>query len=115
MFSILLRVVEGTGNAMFYTASYTLLTHLYIERKGMIVVGGIILHQLLKQLFEIDPFTLRLSQLENISTSLRCHGENTLKIITRVLLRSSTSKWGYRLCSIDVEWQGLVSVVSPSN
>jgi len=44
MFSILLRVVEGTGNAMFYTASYTLLTHLYIERKGMIVVGGIIIN-----------------------------------------------------------------------
>jgi len=53
MFSILLRVVEGTGNAMFYTASYTLLTHLYIEKKGMIVVRGIILHQLLNSCLKL--------------------------------------------------------------
>ena len=57
IFSFLLRAVEGIGNAMFYTASYTLLTHLYLERKGMIVVGGIICHQKIHQLFKTDPFT----------------------------------------------------------
>ena len=38
VFSFLLRTTEGIGTAMFNTASYTLLTHLYAKNKGMIVV-----------------------------------------------------------------------------
>jgi len=39
MFSLLLRVVEGIGTAMFYTASYTLLLQLYQLKRGTIVVS----------------------------------------------------------------------------
>jgi len=39
VFSFLLRTTEGIGTAMFSTATYTLLTHLYAENKGMIVVS----------------------------------------------------------------------------
>ena len=39
VFSFLLRIVEGIGTAMFSTASFTLLTQLYSERKGAIVVS----------------------------------------------------------------------------
>ena len=38
-FSFLLRVVEGVGTAMFSTASYTLLTQMYSEKKGTLVVS----------------------------------------------------------------------------
>ena len=38
-FSFLLRIVEGVGNAMFSTASYTLLTQMYSEKKGTAVVS----------------------------------------------------------------------------
>ena len=39
VFSFLLRIVEGIGTAMYSTASFTLLTQLYSERKGAIVVS----------------------------------------------------------------------------
>ena len=39
VFSFLLRVVEGTGTAMYTTVSYTLLTQFYPEKKGTIVVS----------------------------------------------------------------------------
>ena len=39
VFSFLLRTVEGVGNAMFSTASYTLLTQMYAEKKGTAVVS----------------------------------------------------------------------------
>jgi len=38
-FSFLLRTTEGIGTAMFNTASYKLLTHLYPDKKGTIVVS----------------------------------------------------------------------------
>jgi len=38
-FSLLLRVVEGIGTAMFYTASYTLLLQLYQQKRGTVVVS----------------------------------------------------------------------------
>ena len=38
VFSFLLRVMEGTGTAMFTTVSYALLTQFYPEKKGTIVV-----------------------------------------------------------------------------
>ena len=37
-FSLLLRLVEGTGTAMFYTASYSLVLQLYKEKRATIVV-----------------------------------------------------------------------------
>lgn len=39
VFSFLLRVVEGTGTAMYTTVSYTLLTQFYPEKKDTIVVS----------------------------------------------------------------------------
>lgn len=39
MFSLLLRVVEGIGTAMFYTASYTFLLQLYQKKRGTVVVS----------------------------------------------------------------------------
>ena len=39
-FSFLLRIVEGVGTAMYSTASYTLLTQMYSEKKGTLVVSG---------------------------------------------------------------------------
>jgi len=36
-FSLVLRMVEGIGTAMYSTASYTLLTQLYPDKKGTIV------------------------------------------------------------------------------
>lgn len=47
IFSILLRMVEGAGTAMYSTASYTLLTLLYPNRKGTTVVSGSINYQTL--------------------------------------------------------------------
>jgi len=41
-FSFILRTVEGVGTAMYGTASYALLTRLFSERKGMIVVSQFI-------------------------------------------------------------------------
>ena len=41
VFSFLLRVVDGTGTAMFMTVSYTLLTQSYPEKRGTIVVSDI--------------------------------------------------------------------------
>ena len=41
VFSFLLRVVDGTGTAMFMTVSYTLLTQSYPEKKGTIVVSDL--------------------------------------------------------------------------
>ena len=38
-FSFILRAVEGVGTAMYSTASYALLTQLFSEHKGMIVVS----------------------------------------------------------------------------
>ena len=38
-FSFIFRAVEGIGTAMYSTASYTLLTQLFSEHKGMIVVS----------------------------------------------------------------------------
>ena len=38
-FSLLLRMVEGVGTAMYSTASYTLLTQLFPDKKGTIVVS----------------------------------------------------------------------------
>jgi len=38
-FSFILRTVEGVGTAMYGTASYALLTRLFSERKGLIVVS----------------------------------------------------------------------------
>ena len=38
-FSFLLRIVEGVGTAMYSTASYTLLTQMYSEKKGTLVVS----------------------------------------------------------------------------
>lgn len=38
-FSLVLRMVEGIGTAMYSTASYTLLTQLYPDKKGTIVVS----------------------------------------------------------------------------
>ena len=38
-FSLVLRMVEGIGTAMYSTASYTLLTQLYPNKKGTIVVS----------------------------------------------------------------------------
>ena len=38
-FSFVLRAVEGIGTAMYSTASYVLLTQLFSEQKGMIVVS----------------------------------------------------------------------------
>ena len=39
VFSFLLRVMEGTGTAMYTTVSYTLLTQFYPEKKGTVVVS----------------------------------------------------------------------------
>jgi len=36
-FSFLLRMVEGIGSAMFFTASYTLVIQLYREKRGTVV------------------------------------------------------------------------------
>ena len=41
VFSFLLRVVDGTGTAMFMAVSYTLLTQSYPEKKGTIVVSDL--------------------------------------------------------------------------
>jgi len=41
-FSFVLRAVEGVGTAMYSTASYALLTRLFSEHKGMIVVSQLI-------------------------------------------------------------------------
>jgi len=41
-FSFILRAVEGVGTAMYSTASYALLTQLFSEHKGMIVVSQLI-------------------------------------------------------------------------
>lgn len=41
VFSFLLRIVDGTGTAMFMTVSYTLLTQSYPEKKGTIVVSDL--------------------------------------------------------------------------
>jgi len=41
-FSFILRTVEGVGTAMYSTASYALLTQLFSEHKGMIVVSQLI-------------------------------------------------------------------------
>ena len=38
-FSFLLRMVEGIGSAMFFTASYTLVIQLYQEKRGTVVVS----------------------------------------------------------------------------
>ena len=38
-FSFLLKVVEGVGLAMFSTASLTVLTQLFIQRKGTLAVS----------------------------------------------------------------------------
>jgi len=38
-FSFLLRMVEGIGSAMFYTASYTLVIQLYQKKRGTVVVN----------------------------------------------------------------------------
>lgn len=40
VFSFLLRIVEGTGTAMYTTVSYAMLTRFYPEKKGTIVVSG---------------------------------------------------------------------------
>ena len=37
-FSLLLKVAEGIGYAMYATASLTLLTQLYLQRKGTLAV-----------------------------------------------------------------------------
>ena len=39
MFSFLLKLVEGIGLTMFFTASMTLLTQLYLDRKGTYAVS----------------------------------------------------------------------------
>ena len=39
VFSFLLRTVEGIGTAMYTTVSYTLLTQLYPDKKGTVVVS----------------------------------------------------------------------------
>ena len=39
VFSFLLRTVEGIGTAMYTTVSYTVLTQLYPNKKGTIVVS----------------------------------------------------------------------------
>jgi len=41
-FSFILRAVVGVGTAMYSTASYALLTQLFSEHKGMIVVSQLI-------------------------------------------------------------------------
>ena len=41
-FSFLLRIVEGTGTAMYATASYTQLTTFYPEKKATIIVSCIL-------------------------------------------------------------------------
>ena len=40
VFSFLLRIVEGTGTAMYTTVSYAMLTQFYPEKKGTIIVSG---------------------------------------------------------------------------
>ena len=44
VFSFLLRVVEGTGTAMYTTVSYTLLTQFYPEKKGTVVVSDFVVN-----------------------------------------------------------------------
>ena len=39
VFSFLLRTVEGVGTAMYTTVSYTVLTQLFPDKKGTIVVS----------------------------------------------------------------------------
>ena len=41
VFSFLLRAVEGIGTAMYTTVSYTVLTQLYPEKKGTVVVSAL--------------------------------------------------------------------------
>ena len=42
LFSFLLKIVEGIGLAMFSTASMTLLTQLYLQRKGTLAVRVVV-------------------------------------------------------------------------
>jgi len=46
-FSFLLKLVEGIGLAMFSTASVTLLTQLYLQRKGTLAVRVVVIVLLL--------------------------------------------------------------------
>ena len=39
VFSFLLEMVEGIGTAMYRTATFTLLTQLYPDRKGLVAVS----------------------------------------------------------------------------
>ena len=39
VFSFLLRTVEGIGTAMYTTVSYTVLTQLYPDKKGTVIVS----------------------------------------------------------------------------
>ena len=48
-FSLLLKVVEGIGLVMFTTASLTMLTQLYLERKGTLVVSILAIVSLLSK------------------------------------------------------------------
>ena len=39
VFSFLLEMVEGIGTAMYSTATFTLLTQLYPDKKGVVIVS----------------------------------------------------------------------------
>ena len=55
VFSLLLKAVEAIGVTMFITASYTLLTGLYLDRKGTLVVSILAIALLLfKQHIHLD-------------------------------------------------------------
>ena len=51
VFSFLLRVMEGTGTAMYTTVSYTLLAQFYREKKGTTVVSDFIVGNIRNQHF----------------------------------------------------------------
>ena len=55
-FSFLLRIVEGVGTAMFYTASYTYLTTQYPKKKGLVVVSDL-MFVAIDLLFRSEPST----------------------------------------------------------
>ena len=71
VFSFLLRMVEGVGTGMFTTVSYTILTQLYPDKKGTVIVSEATAPSLIP-LLSPNLFKVTLDEYRDITLSTTC-------------------------------------------
>ena len=71
VFSFLLRMVEGVGTGMFTTVSYTILTQLYPDKKGTVIVSKTTAPSLIPLLYP-SLFKVTLDKYRHMTLSTTC-------------------------------------------